>query len=227
MITSFKNRLPGMSRHNRSVLLLASLVLFFALAPILEGHPIGGLLLILNFYITLVTATSELADKRILGIAIPIAIASMALLLASHYYAAWPVAFANYLVLAVFLALVSASLFAYLGQRQQVTTDRILTSVSLYFLLGLTWFALYNVINLVQPGSFAEAGKPLTGITHWSTMLYFSLVTLTTLGYGDITAIKPVARMVTTLEAAAGVLYIAITVARLVGARNPSVDDEE
>ena len=226
MITSLKNRLPRMTRHNRSILLLASLVLFFALAPVLEVQPTGGLLLILNLYIALVTATSELADKRVLGIAIPIAIASGTLSLASHYYTAWPVAFANYLVLAVFLALVSASLFVYLGGRQQVTTDRILISVSLYFLLGLTWFALYNVINLVQPGSFAEAGKPLTGIPHWSTMLYFSLVTLTTLGYGDITAIKPVARMVTTLEAAAGVLYIAITVARLIGAQNPSVDRE-
>lgn len=226
MITSLKNRLPRMTRHNRSILLLASLVLFFALAPILEVQPTGGLLLILNLYIALVTATSELADKRVLGIAIPIAIASGTLSLASHYYTARSLALANYLMLAVFLALVSASLFVYLGGRQQVTADRILISVSLYFLLGLTWFALYNVINLVQPGSFAEAGKPLTGIPHWSTMLYFSLVTLTTLGYGDITAIKPVARMVTTLEAAAGVLYIAITVARLIGAQNPSVDRE-
>jgi Ion channel len=228
MTTSFKNRLPGMTRHNRSVLLLASLVLFFALAPILEGQPTGGLLLILNLYITLITATSELADKRVLGIAIPIAITSMALLLASHYYDAWPVLFANYLVLAVFLTLVSASLFAYLGRREKVTRDRILISVSLYFLLGLTWYALFNVIDLVQPGSFAEAGRPLTGIYHLGgTMLYFSLVTLTTLGYGDIAAIKPVARMVTALEAVTGVLYIAITVARLVGSQKPPVDPEK
>jgi Ion channel len=148
------------------------------------------------------------------------------LLMASHYYSGWPLHFANYLVLAAFLALVSASLFIYLGQKGQITTGRILVSVSLYFLLGLTWFALYNLINLAQPGSFAEAGTPLTGITHWSTMLYFSLVTLTTLGYGDIVAVKPTARMVSTLEASAGVLYIAITVARLVGAQSPSKESE-
>lgn len=217
-----------MSYDKRSMLLLVSIVLFFALAPILENYATGGLLLILNLYITLVTATSELAEKRILfWTAIPIATLSMALLLASHYYAAWFLVFTNYLVLATFLALVSASLFAYLGRRGQITRDRILISVSLYFLLGLTWFALYNVINLLQPGSFSEAGTPLTGITHWSTMLYFSLTTLTTLGYGDIVAIKPMARMLATLEASAGVLYIAITVARLVAAQAPSAERDE
>jgi len=48
--------------------------------------------------------------------------------------------------------------------------------------------------------------------------LYFSLVTLTTLGYGDIVPVRPFARSLATLEAAAGILYIAITVARLVAA---------
>jgi voltage-gated potassium channel Kch len=91
-------------------------------------------------------------------------------------------------------------------------------SVSLYFLLGMSWFAIYNVVNSVQPGSIAEAGIPITGVAHWSTFLYFSMVTLTTLGYGDIIAIRPAARMFAVLEATAGVLYLAITVARLVGA---------
>jgi hypothetical protein len=56
----------------------------------------------------------------------------------------------------------------------------------------------------------------LTGKILTTKFLYFSLTSLTTLGYGDIVAIRPAARMIATLEAAAGVLYIAITVARLV-----------
>jgi len=228
MIEMFKKRRQFRGLETRSILLLVSIVLFFTLAPILENYATGGLLLILNLYVTLVTATSALAEHRVLfWIAIPIAITSMILVLVSHYYSPWPLLFANYLVLAAFLALVSGSLFIYLGQNGQITSGRILVSVSLYFLLGLTWFALYNLINLVQPGSFAEAGTPLTGIAHWSTMLYFSLVTLTTLGYGDIVAVKPTARMVATLEASAGVLYIAITVARLVGSHTPSRDERE
>jgi hypothetical protein len=86
----------------------------------------------------------------------------------------------------------------------------------------MTWFAFYNLINDLQPGSFAEAGKPIVGDAHWSSILYFSLVTLTTVGYGDIVAITPSARMIAALEGASGVLYIAITVARLVASHQSS-----
>jgi hypothetical protein len=218
-----------LDREKRSALLLISIVLLFVLAPILEDRATGGLLLILNLYITLVTATSELAEQRTMfGIARPIAILSMILVLASHYNSARALLLANYVVLAAFLMLVSWSLFIYLGQQGQIITrGRIIVSVSLYFLLGLTWFALYNVINLVQPGSFAEAGTPLIGAVHWSTMLYFSLVTLTTLGYGDIVAVRPTARMIATLEAAAGVLYVAITVARLISAQGSPTERDK
>jgi hypothetical protein len=82
--------------------------------------------------------------------------------------------------------------------------------------LGLGWWALYTLLNALQPGSFAEAGAALNAKTESSTILYFSLTTLTTLGYFDVVAVTPTARIFATLEAAAGVLYIAITVARLV-----------
>jgi hypothetical protein len=217
-----------MNRDKRSILLLISVVSFFILAPLLEGRKVGGLLLLLSLYITLVAATSALLEKRTLfWIAIPMAIASMLLLLASHYYPTESWLLANSIVLTAFLILVSTSLFVYLGQAGQIAGDRLRVSVSLYFLLGLTWFALYNLINLLEPGSFAEGGKTLTGEIHWSKMLYFSLVTLTTLGYGDIVAIKPTAQMTATLEAAAGVLYIAITVARLVSAHTAPARHEE
>jgi len=123
-------------------------------------------------------------------------------------------------VLALFFLLVSVSLFAYLGQESSFTNSKLYVTVSLYFLLGLTWFAIYHVIHIIQPGSFLELGAPIVGKAHWSTFLYFSLTTLTTLGYGDIVAAKPTARMFAVLEAAVGVLYIAITVARLVSAAN-------
>lgn len=223
MIRLHIKRINMMVREKRSMLLLISIVLLFTLAPLLEDFKIGGLLLLLNLYMTLITATIELAEKPVLfRSAIPIAITSMLLLFASHFYSVRTLLFANYLVLASFLILVSASLFTYLGRKEQIMRDRLLVSVSLYLLLGLTWFALYNLINVLQPGSFAEHGVTLNDHIHWSTMLYFSLVTLTTLGYGDILAIRPMARMIATLEAVAGLLYIAITVARLVGAETTS-----
>jgi len=227
MIALFKKWLSPINRETRSTLLLVSIVALFVLAPILEGFRTGGLLLLVNLYITLIAATSELVEKRVVfWIATPTAIISMILLLATRFYQSWWLMLADHVVLATFLIFVSGSLFAYLGQKGQITRGRILVSVSVYFLLGLTWFALYNVIELVQPGSFAQGGTPLTGFSHWSTMLYFSLVTLTTLGYGDIVPVKPLARMLATLEASFGILYIAITVARLVAVQTPSEERE-
>lgn len=227
MVGVFTKRFRLLSREKRSLLLLISIVLFYTLAPILESVRAGGLMLLLNLYITLLAATSELAEERALfRSALPIAITSMILLMVGRYYPLQSVLFASNLVLAAFLMLVSATLFSYLGQKGQITKDRLMVSVSLYFLLGLTWFSLYNLVDLVQPGSFAEGGVILTGSIHWSKMLYFSLVTLTTTGYGDIVAVKPTARMLATLEAPAGVLYIAITVARLVAAQSSANEPE-
>lgn len=209
-----------LNRDRISKLLLVSLVLFFILAPLLEDHEVGQIFLILNLYLTLVTATMELAGQRaVLWSAIPIALCSMILLLVSHFHRTPPLQMANSIALAAFLFLVSVSLYNYLGQESAFTKRRLSISVSLYFMLGVSWFAIYNVINILQPGSFTEGGVPLPSDPHWSTILYFSLTTLTTLGYGDIVAVKPAARMIATLEAATGVLYIAITVARLVASR--------
>ena len=226
VLTTTRLRVKG--REGRSVVLLTSIVLLFTLAPFLEDHKIGSLILLLNLYLTLVAATSELPEKRTLyWSAIPLAGTSMILLLASHIYPVWVLLFANHLVLAVFLLLVSFNLFNYLGQKGQITKGRLYVSVSVYFLLALTWFALYNLVNLVEPGSFAEGGKIVTGNMHWSTTLYFSLTTLTTLGYGDVVAVRPEARMIATLEAVSGVLYIAITVARLVAAQSPATEHDD
>jgi hypothetical protein len=206
-----------LNRDRTSKLLLVSLVLFFILAPLVEEREVGKLLLILDLYVTLVAATMELAARPVLfWSAIPIAVSSMVLLVISHVHSTPPLEIANGTVLAGFLIIVSVSLYNYLGHDSAVTKGRLYASVSLYFMLGLSWFAIYRVMNFVQPGSFTEGGTPIPVGAHWSTFLYFSLTSLTTLGYGDILAVKPAARMFATLEAVTGVLYIAITVARLV-----------
>jgi hypothetical protein len=210
-------RMRYLSQEQRSIFLLAFILLFIILTSFLEGDPGGELILVINMYLTLVAATMELKEKRTLFLsAIPIAATSMVLLFLNYFRPTRGLSIASGVVLAVFLGLVSVSLFAYLGRRGQITSGRIYVSVSLYFLLGIEWYALYSLLNAIQPGSFVEAGVTLVDRVHGSKFLYFSLATLITLGYGDIVAVRPAARMLAALEAAAGVLYIAITVARLV-----------
>ena len=195
------------TQEQRAVILLVFILLFIILTPLLEGHAGGELILVVNMYLTLVAATMELKERRMLFLsAIPIAGTSMVLLLMHYFHRTRALSIASSSVLAIFLALVSVSLFVYLGRSGQITSGRICVSVSLYFLLAMEWYALYNLLDAIQPGSFAEGGVTLVGRISPSKILYFSLATLTTLGYGDIVAVGPTARMLATLEAAAGVL---------------------
>jgi hypothetical protein len=144
-----------------------------------------------------------------------LAVSSMLAMTVAHFFPSRPLWIVNWAILAVFFGFISVGLFSYLGRPGAVTDDRIFVSVSLYLLLGMLWFSLYNLLEAVHPGSFALQSAPLSSLPR-GTLIYLSLATLTTLGYGDIVPVTPIARMVAALEAVAGVLYIAITVARLV-----------
>jgi hypothetical protein len=205
----------------RSLILLLTLLLFLVLSPFLEGHPLGDLVLIFSLYIFLVASIVQLSAKRgLMFVCVPLVLASMVLILVAYFRPTLPLKVINFGLLAVILGIVSIGLFLYLGRTGSITSGRIYGSVSLYLILAVFWFAIYNLTNVVRPNSFLEVGLGNSSIEHIprATFLYFSLVTLTTLGYGDIVPISAPARMFAALESATGVLYIAITVARLVSA---------
>ncbi len=116
--------------------------------------------------------------------------------------------------LGVLLALVIAQVF----RDGPVTAHRIRGAIVIYLLLGVMWAFAYQVVALTSPQAFRLpegliAGEP-GGLRRELT--YFSVVTLTTTGYGDITAVNPVARTLVMLEALVGQLYPAIVLAWLV-----------
>jgi len=87
-------------------------------------------------------------------------------------------------------------------------------AVAIYLMLGLSWALVFSVLEAISPGTIALSNT--NAELAWIDLLYFSFTTLTTLGYGDITPISPVARIWANLEAITGTLYIAVLVARLV-----------
>ena len=115
---------------------------------------------------------------------------------------------------------------------KRVTMDTVFAAASVYLLLALVWSSVYIALESFQPGSFALG--PVDGPNAMRTesqLMYFSLVTMTTVGYGDITPASPQASMLAALEGLIGQLFVAIILARLVAmelmGRRKQNDDEE
>jgi len=100
----------------------------------------------------------------------------------------------------------------------EVGTEQIFGASCAYILIGLMWAFCYAAADMLQPGAFNGHDAASSG---FSDFIYFSFITLTTLGYGDMTPASPMARMLAVLEGIIGQLYIAILIARLVGAHSP------
>lgn len=123
----------------------------------------------------------------------------------------------------LFFALAVGMVLRHLFERRAVSIDDILGSVCGYLIAALAWANVYALIELASPGAFGLATPDKVGLTQWyereSVFIYFSLTTLTTIGYGDITPVAPLARSAAMIEGVFGQFYIAVVVAQLVGSK--------
>ena len=99
-------------------------------------------------------------------------------------------------------------------------TNTIVGALSIYLLLGLVWATLYMITLYFFPDAF-KGITPVPGTDDFPRVLYFSYVTLATLGYGDISPINPLSKTFAYLEAVAGTFYLAIVVASLISGIHP------
>jgi voltage-gated potassium channel len=105
---------------------------------------------------------------------------------------------------------------------ENVSTDTILGGICVYLLVGFLFAHFYLILELAEPGSLAVEGKPLVlsfdahPLQDVPTIVYYSYTTLTTLAFGDITPLRPGARLLSITEGALGQLYPAVFIARLV-----------
>jgi hypothetical protein len=118
----------------------------------------------------------------------------------------------------VFLVLLTFLILGQIFREGPTTSHRIIGAVAAYLLLGVIWSLAYCLIALRMPEAFNVQGSSTPGDTEAlrSHLFYFSFVTLTTLGYGDIVPVHPIVRMLVILEGVAGQLFPAILIARLV-----------
>jgi hypothetical protein len=111
---------------------------------------------------------------------------------------------------------------------KKVTSETLYGAVCVYLMFGMTWMLGYRLIDEFYPGSFyLGAERSAGGIFEVADLLYYSFVTLTTLGYGDILPLSSQARSLAMLEATCGALYLAILIARLVSLYTTQSDKED
>ena len=117
-----------------------------------------------------------------------------------------------------FLVLLTSLILGQALREGPTTYHRITGAVAAYLFLGVIWSLAYYLVTIWIPGAFSIQGSLTPGDREslQSQLFYFSFVTLTTLGYGDIVAVHPIVRMLVILEGVIGQLFPAILIARLV-----------
>jgi hypothetical protein len=117
-----------------------------------------------------------------------------------------------------FLVLLTSLILGQALREGPTTYHRIIGAVAAYLLIGMIWSLAYYLVTLQIPEAFVIQGSLTPGGKEslQSQLFYFSFITLTTLGYGDIVAVHPIVRMLVILEGVIGQLFPAILIARLV-----------
>lgn len=222
-------------RHYRFSCLLATLLLMIAMLPFIrffrtDAFPkLAPFSMVLLFSAVLLSAVYAVSRHRL---EIVVARSWVALVIAVQvlysFLLSEPVLIVEYILSAGLLAYTLFLLLRYLLFEQQVTLEVIAASLCGYLLLGILWAIAFSLLDVVQTDSFSfsladaenssdEQATLRFGTERSAMPLYFSYVTLTTLGYGDIVPATPTARMLCTVEAIVGQLYLVVLVARLVG----------
>jgi voltage-gated potassium channel len=210
-------RRPRLGRFS-TVQLLIALALFFIWAPFVEEIEGGELIVSALFSLVLLAGVVAVADSnRVLVIAIVLAIPAIAGRWMNHF---WPELVPPHVFLTaglILIAFVVANLLRFVLRAPSVNADVLCASISAYLMLGLMWTLAYWLVDQLTPGgAFSFNTNAGTRSINGFTGFYFSFITLSTVGYGDITPVSRIARWLAAMEAMTGLLYVAVLIARLV-----------
>ena len=119
-----------------------------------------------------------------------------------------------FFLITLFFIIVTIALVAHVAMAREVYSSTLLCAINSYLLIGLTLSILFMILNLFAPGSIMPIDASDDSL---SSYIYFGFVTLTTLGYGDITPATPLARSLSSFTALFGQLYLVIIMALIIG----------
>jgi len=202
--------------HPSAVLLVAQLLAVLAY-PFFAGSAAGRAGLgVVQIGIVLIAVYAVRRTPALSWVAVLIGLPAMVFTVLE---AVWPdtdgIVLASALLHAPFYFYVSYAMIRYLFDDDRVTRDELFATGAAFTVVAWGFAYVYSAAQVIWPGSFVGAGG--AGDRSWFELLFLSFTTLTSVGLSDVTPVLAHARSLVMIEQVAGVLYIALVVARLVG----------
>ena len=206
-------------KNRRFALLLVTLLLDLLASPFVEGYRLGRVSFNVFSTVVLFSALYSISEnKRRFLWSLVLFVPAVAGVWLGHFALDSLLMSQAPILMTFFLIYTAYRVLMHVLRSDEVTSESIFAALSVFLLLGMIWSMFYFGLESFQPGSFkglGTLGDYSGGLG--SSCLYYSYVTLTTLGYGDVTPVTSVARSLSYVEALMGQLFLAVLVARLVG----------
>lgn len=195
---------------NRFLLYLISIILLLLALPLADPGTPGTMLPTVAFTLVVLSSLHAMQhDRSIFTLALIIGLPAIAARwIIREFIFVSPEVYTSLFSVLFFALLCLFLLKAVLGT-DRITRDTISGAIGIYLTMGITWAFSYQLVDTLIPGALSAEPAEMA-------YLYFSFVTLTTLGYGDITPLIPATELMAIFEAVAGQVYIAVLIARLV-----------
>ena len=213
-----KTRLPVSKIYfkERFLGLLIFIIALIVVGPLIEEFMHLRILYDILWSAVLVSAIYAVSHKkRYILTAVLLALPMLASIWSGYFVVNLPLGVMGGLCGAAFFIFAIIQILIFIYSQKEVTRNLIAGAAIVYLLMALAWSSIFAVVESLHPGSFSV--PDIEGISPGRSFLYYSFVTITTLGYGDITPVSSLARSLCILEAVIGQLYLVVQVAWLVG----------
>jgi hypothetical protein len=212
-------------KRQRFAILNLALLLMIATSPLLRGdRPFAKFLFVGMFAVILISAVYAVGRRwHARMVVLPLAVLAWLSQILEQLMKDRSIAIVSDLLGIAVLLSVILLLLLHLFSLHSANFEAINAALCVYLLMGMLWSIAYSMTELLAPGSFAYplAGGASTtmqfGGEHTIVPLYYSFVTMTTLGYGDVVPIGAMAKVLAIGQAMMGQVYLVVLVARLVG----------
>ena len=216
MVVSARHRVRLLAQHPSALLLAVQLIAVLAY-PFLDGSPAGRAVIgVVGTLVVLLALWAVRRTPALTWVALLLGVpALVTTVLEATHPQTDPLVLVNALLHAPFYFYISYGMIRYLFHDERVTRDELFATGAAFTVVAWGFAYLYAATQVLWPGSFVGAGG--SADQSWFELLFLSFTTLTSVGLSDVTPVLEHARSFVMVEQVAGVFYVALVVARLVG----------